>query len=146
VDLEEDDPNPRFGVCDACDWDSLVWIEWDEAARATMDMDKEKYLAREIAAMRGELPTESRITGAMYSLEGFTPSHPAAACCLMLELWPIASAAFMHDVCDAIGLFLDDHRSSAVLVKLAQLAASDPDPEWREHWGGLLADLQAQWG
>lgn len=35
VDLEDDDPNPRFGSCDSCGWQSLVWIEWDESARVT---------------------------------------------------------------------------------------------------------------
>ncbi len=30
VDLEENDPNPRFGCCDSCSWDSLVWIAWNE--------------------------------------------------------------------------------------------------------------------
>ncbi len=28
TDLYPDDPNPRFAICDACAWDSLVWIRW----------------------------------------------------------------------------------------------------------------------
>ncbi len=31
VDLEEGDSNPRFACCNSCVWDSLVWIEWNEA-------------------------------------------------------------------------------------------------------------------
>lgn len=28
VDLYPDDPSPRFGCCDSCGWESVVWVRW----------------------------------------------------------------------------------------------------------------------
>jgi hypothetical protein len=143
VDLSDDDPNPRLGVCDSCDWESLVWIEWDEAARAAMDTDKEKYLAREIAAMRLNPPSLIEIDVMMYSLERFAESHPDAACRLMIAFWPVpAGVVGVHDVCSAIDLWIDAHRSPGVMARIAQLAASESDLELRDYCKGLLESLR----
>ena len=145
ADLEDDDPNPRWGSCDSCSWESLVWIEWDEARREAMipEMDKEVYLAREIAAMRLEPRSPREVEWLMYSLERFATFHPDAACELMIELWPIVSAASMHHVCDEIEHWLHDRRSPGIMARLAQLVASEEDPGRRERCLKLLEDLQS---
>jgi hypothetical protein len=81
---------------------------------------------------------ETEVSQLMDSLEQFAQADCDTACRLMADLWPVASALFKHDVCDAIDLWITDHRSPAVLAKLRDLAASHPDAEIRGHWQGLL--------
>lgn len=142
VDLYGHDLNPRFGVCDSCGWDSLVWIEWDERARATMDLDKGRYLAREIEAMRRETPSVSQIDGLTSSLESFAETHPDGACRLVIELWPIASAVFTPEKRRTTGPWMDEDRSPNVVARLRQLAASDADLELRDACRSLLENLK----
>ena len=142
-DLYDDDSNPRFGVCDSCSWESLVWIEWDEGARATMDLDMGRHLEREIAAMRRAAPSVVHIDVLMHSLDAFAEDHPEAACRLVIELWPIASAVFTPEKRRTTGPWIDVDRTPMIVARLTQLAA-DAEPELRDACRSLLGDLEGE--
>jgi hypothetical protein len=89
--------------------------------------------------MRRLPPSESEINAMMISLQEFAVTQADAACVLMADLWPIASHACMHDVCDSIDLWIVDHRSPGVVSKLTELCATHHDGAVRKHWLGLLS-------
>ena len=97
-------------------------------------------LQRRIAIMRDRSPTDEEIEATMDELEKIVKDSPDVACSLMIDLWPIAGNACLHDVCDAISLWIVDHRSPAVVKKLTLLSESDPDLELRRYWLGMLSN------
>ena len=81
---------------------------------------------------------EKRVAIAMESLEAMAEYQVDVACCLMLALWPIASELRMHDVCNAVDLWIWHNRSTAVIEHIKQLTASEFDPRLKRHLEGLL--------
>ncbi|HSI09502.1 MAG: hypothetical protein ACAH89_07180 [Rariglobus sp.] len=97
-------------------------------------------VAEMVASMARTAPSEGEIEAAMDTLQKIADTDSDFACSLMADLWPIASNAYMHDVCDSISLWIVDHRSPAVVSKLTQLSVAYPDPQVRKHWIDLLSN------
>ena len=81
---------------------------------------------------------EDRVYIVMESLGAMAVYRVDAACQLMLSLWPTASDLMMHDVCDAIGLWIWHNRTPAVIEYLKAVAAAEVDPDLKRHWMGML--------
>ena len=62
------------------------------------------------------------------------------ACIFMVHLWPLASARIgMHDVCDAIMLWLAEHHQPEVTTHLNYIASSADHESVRERFRQLAA-------
>lgn len=92
-----------------------------------------------IGTMLGGAATEERVEEVMQSLEEMAQHRVEIACCLMISLWPVASDLMMHDVCDAIDLWIDANRSPVVIDHLGRVAAGEIDPDLKRHLEGLLS-------
>ena len=82
---------------------------------------------------------EDEVCQLLDSLEILAQSDCDMACSLMIDLWPIASSHFQHDICDRIDLWIAQCRSPEIIARLRDLAASHPDGGIRKHWQGLLS-------
>lgn len=110
--------------------------------------DLSKALARDGAAsviesMLGDAvnhatKAEDRVTFVMRLLEEMAGQRVETACCLMLSLWPVASALMMHETCDAIDLWISHNRSAAVVEQLRHALASEVEPDLKRHYAELL--------
>lgn len=95
-------------------------------------------LPAKIKAMESRESSPAEIQELIETLEKLADTDPDSACSLMADLWPIAADAYMHDVCDSINLWIDDHRSPIVIEKLKELSTHHPIDTIRRHWLGLL--------
>ncbi len=91
-------------------------------------------------AATSESNPDARVGLVMQSLEEMAEHRIDAACCLMLSLWPHASALMLHDVFDSINLWIWHNRSVAVINSLRRAAASEVDPTWKRHYEGFLLE------
>ena len=95
-----------------------------------------EVLLRNRSTGEGEAP--DRVASVMRLLEELAEHKRDTACCLMLSLYPVASEVMMHDVCDAIGLWIAHNRSAAVLAEITRLTESETDPDLKRYYEGLL--------
>jgi hypothetical protein len=72
----------------------------------------------------GETP-EKRVRSIMGNLESLGEASAATACTLMINLWGPAGNLFMHDVADAIDLWLYHHPSTRVTKELVRLVRAE---------------------
>ncbi len=72
-------------------------------------------------------PASEGYLRALSALEAIAEDDPALGGVLMAYLYPHASRAFRHDVCDAIELWMDSFRDSILARRLRDLPADDPD-------------------
>jgi hypothetical protein len=78
---------------------------------------------------------EDALEQAMAELESLGNTSKPVACILMASLWPIAAAVVgMHDICDAIDLWIDDCNSERLNTQLEFLARSVGDGRIRKHY------------
>jgi hypothetical protein len=82
----------------------------------------------------GECAAVSR---SMEVLESLADQSESAACILMAHLWAVANALKMHDVCDAIDLWISSCRSPELRQHLQMLAGSQGDANLRRHYEEL---------
>lgn len=68
------------------------------------------------------------VSATMALLETMMETAPRVAEYLMIKLYPIASSLFMHDVCDAIELWLLENASPELASLIGQLANEEKDP------------------
>jgi hypothetical protein len=73
------------------------------------------------------------ISQAMLKLESLAEVDPVLACILMAHLWPIANDLLMHDVCDAIDLWISNQKSQALIDRLRLVVNSEQDSDVRHH-------------
>lgn len=78
------------------------------------------------------------ISKTMANLETIAETDRSLACILMAELWGRASDTTMHEVCDAIDLWLHDSDSVELYRHLRKLASSELDPDKRRHFEQLV--------
>lgn len=100
------------------------------------------FSSRIIAALVDAQLTQDRfhaISIAMKNLEFLAKTDCTLASILMSDLWGFASDERMHDICDAIDLWLWDSRSAEFLRHLKALASSEHDPGKRRHFEQLIA-------
>ena len=89
------------------------------------------------AAAKGK-NSEEQVSDAMQCLEAMAEYQIDDACCVMIALWPRASHLMLHQVCDAIDLWICNNRSSKIIEYMRELILSESDPEIRCHIEGLL--------
>jgi hypothetical protein len=89
-------------------------------------------------ASTGPATPEARVWDVLDLLEAMSETHADAAICLMIALWPVASELTLHGVCDAIDIWISNHRSDAVVQALKHAAASTHDPAIKRHLESLL--------
>lgn len=85
-----------------------------------------------------DLNQESVVRQTMSVLESFADKAPDLACILMCDLWSLASDQFIHDVCDAIDLWIASCDSKELVGHLKELAKSESEPNKRKHFQQLL--------
>lgn len=73
----------------------------------------------------------------MEVLERLTDESESAACIFMAHLWLVANALKMHDVCDAIDLWISSCRSPELKQHLQMLAGSQSVAHLRRHYEEL---------
>jgi hypothetical protein len=98
-------------------------------------------LGSKVADMLRSSPSEGEISAAMEEIQKLAAIEPDAARLLMADLWPIASEAYMHDVCDSIDLWIADRPSPSLISKLKELADTHHNAAVRNHWLGLLSSV-----
>lgn len=81
---------------------------------------------------------EESVNDAMAELENLAQLDEPLACLLMAYLWDIASDVFMHDVCDAIDLWILHARGTELTSRLLQFAGSQTDDRVRSHFENLV--------
>jgi hypothetical protein len=74
----------------------------------------------------------------MAHLETIAETDESVACVFMADLWGPASDARMHEICDAIDLWLCNNDSQQLYEYLKKLALSEPDPGKRRHFKQLV--------
>lgn len=117
----------------------MTTVQSDELARQVAHDGARTVIKRLLDhAAANEPDVEERVAVVMRLLEEMAQHQVDTACCLMLSLWPIASELMLHDVCDAIDLWIWDNRSPAVETHLRNAAASEIDPDVKRHIEGLL--------
>lgn len=84
---------------------------------------------------------EDGVNFLMRRIEELAEVDYTGACILMIALWPIASEAFMHDICDAIDLWIVSNPSSSLLDYLRRLSQDEPNHDQRRHWDSLAASI-----
>ena len=77
----------------------------------------------------------------MDQLENLALTMPDAACPLMLALQPIAGALCLHDVWDAVDLWVINNKSQIILDTLKRMAVSELDSDNKRHFLGLISQL-----
>jgi hypothetical protein len=87
---------------------------------------------------------EQPISRALDQLDAFAEIDSPIACILMVELWPIASALRMHDVCDAIDLAICDCKSTGLTDYLRQALSSDQRVGVKRHFENLILAREAR--
>ena len=73
----------------------------------------------------------------MNSLETLAEANRSLACIFMASLWGVASDEGIHDICDAIDLWLRSETSDEVRGHLKGLALVEPDDDKRRHYEQL---------
>ncbi|HEX5245127.1 MAG TPA: hypothetical protein VFW23_17845 [Tepidisphaeraceae bacterium] len=74
----------------------------------------------------------------MTSLEVLTEISPLTARILMATLWPVASQLLLHEVCDAIDLWIVNEMSDVLRHRLRQMMESEHEESSRRHLERLL--------
>jgi hypothetical protein len=77
---------------------------------------------------------EDAVRQTMRKFESLAATSQPTACALMARLWPVASGLFMHDVCDAIDLWIASCASDTLSDQLKLMAQSESDPNNRRHY------------
>ena len=78
---------------------------------------------------------EDAVSNVMLHLESLGNSFPLLACVLMAHLWPLAAGGlFLHEVCDAIDLWIQGCDSPELARQIKLIAASEADPDTRRHY------------
>lgn len=97
-------------------------------------------LIKEVVArlQRAEGDDEHSVQQLMTNLEAFAGTSPLSARILMASLWPIASGLLLHDVCDAIDLWIVNEISDDLRRHLRQMMKSEREDSSRAHLERLL--------
>jgi hypothetical protein len=74
----------------------------------------------------------------MRNLEALAVVSPTSARLLMATLWPAASRLHLHDVCDAIDLWIANGMSDELKQQLLRVAESERDHGGRKHLEQML--------
>ena len=81
---------------------------------------------------------EHSVQQLMTTLEALAETSPLSARVLMATLWPVAGRLLLHDVCDAIDLWIVNQMSDDLRHRLQQMMESEHDEGSRSHLQGLL--------
>jgi len=84
---------------------------------------------------------DEAVSTVMARLESLQSVNRYLASCLMAYLWGIASEQMMHDVCDAIALWMTSEPSAQLRAYLEALLSSTQDPDTRRHIEGWLSNF-----
>jgi hypothetical protein len=96
-------------------------------------------LARATSATDADAAEET-----MERLEPLGEKVGPAACLLMAQLWGIAAGLFLHDICDAIDLWMGACNSPLLAAGLSSMARSEADPALRRHYEAWVRGLNGR--
>jgi hypothetical protein len=88
-------------------------------------------ISGETATCENEVDSVSQ---AMLLIEALGKTDPVTACILMAHLWPIAGRLYMHDVCDAIDLWIWKYNSPELASHLRLIASLEKDQFIQQHF------------
>jgi hypothetical protein len=100
------------------------------ASRLIHDM-----LTRNQSAEGGEARAVQK---AMQQLEALAEASPVIARVLMAALWPTANRLRLHEISDAIDLWVADSNSDELRQQIQCIAKSEQDEGSRKHLGQML--------
>lgn len=93
---------------------------------------------RLISALTSPSGDVSSVVTTMQKLESFANVSQSLGCALMVYLWPVASERMVHDVADAIDLWVQDCHCDRLTTRIEQAAKSERDDETRKHYEQFL--------
>lgn len=85
----------------------------------------------------------SAVTQAMRSLESLARLSPWIACTLMAYLWPLSSDLRMHDIWDAIGLWIVGCDAEELTKQLTRICQSEGNRTMRSKYEELLRSRES---
>ena len=77
---------------------------------------------------------EISVRNLMTKLESIADEDEFSSCCAMMELWPIASELYMHDVCDGIGLWIYAKASIELINYVKDLDRNEFSVDFMRYW------------
>jgi hypothetical protein len=90
------------------------------------------------ALLTSQSPPGKKDSGSVYGtmriLETLADKIKPIGCILMAHLYQIADALFMHDVCNAIDLWVADCNSPELKLHLRKLVSYEKDDDLRRHY------------
>lgn len=101
---------------------------WASAATACVAPEGHALLQALLAVATERPERREAIAATMTTLEGWMETHPEVAAPLMAWLYAEAQATYLHEICDAIELWLDACRAPEAAEQLTRLATT-----WAEH-------------
>ena len=126
-------------VVDAILGGSVAPKALDLLARMIEDGDAAQLLSVLVSRCRASSKSEEEaVSQSMLKLEQLARSSRPLACMMMVHLLPIASGLMMHDVFDAIGLWISDCKSEKLTEYLKLMARSSDDPDMKRHYEWLF--------
>ena len=78
------------------------------------------------------------ITRTMRNLESLAEVSEPIACALMANLWSLAGDLYLHEICDAIDLWISACNSDKLTSQLIQMAVSEQDVDKQQHYKSLI--------
>jgi len=75
----------------------------------------------------------------MRCLEEYAEVDRFTACCLMIELWPVANNLCLHDVCDSIGLWVHDSAGPDLINHVRNIPVDEFDEKTFQYWVDLIS-------
>jgi hypothetical protein len=98
-----------------------------------------KLVSAIIAGERTSHPSEEQaVKRAMWRLESLANTSQPVACVLMANLWPVANDLMMHDISDAIDLWISNCDADQLTQQLKAIARSEGSANRRQHYEQVI--------
>ena len=123
---------------------SLVTGVFEQTHRCAIDAvvlsgAASKLIHDTLARVRGAVGNDEKAVQQVITiLEALSEISPLSARILMATLWPIAGRLLLHDVCDAIDLWVVNETSDDLKSQLRKIMESERDEGSRRHLERLL--------
>jgi hypothetical protein len=88
-----------------------------------------------------EVSPEDLVARVQSVLEALARTDLVLAVGLMARLWPVADRLRLHDICDAIDLWIAETKDPRLLHYLEDFARNEPDAALRRHYRGWCTNL-----
>ena len=96
-----------------------------------------EIFSRISSAQSSPIAGDHVVSQTMVKLESLAEISPVIACTLMAHLWSIASDRRMHDICDAVCLWIAACNSHKLISHLKLIALAERDPDKRRHYEAM---------